>query len=330
MADILLTKFTQTVFGYWISGAVFGLVDSGLSERIGEEPTTAEKLAEEIGADPDMVDSICRAACAVGVLAEVEAGYSWTPVGARFLAPDAPEPLGHWVRIMSRWQEAWRDMGQAVRDSAGARREAGHRLSDDPAYERDLSLGFFEYASLGSDAVAEAIGLDAGLLVDVGSGPGAYSIAACRRSTKVHAALLDRPVPLEVAAEVLDREGFAGRISLHPGDYLVDEFPSGAGAVLMSNMLHIEPPENRMLLLEKAKASLVDGGRLVVHGHFMGPGAGGMFAALQGLSSSVLWNVGGGITVPDTIAEMTAVGFRCEEPRQMGSPGAFVLIGHAS
>jgi SAM-dependent methyltransferase len=327
VVDIQLSRFTQMVFGYWMSGAVFGIVRSGVAELLDSGPRSAAEIATRLGADAEMVDSLCHAGVAVGLLLETDGVYSWSPLGERFLSSDSPESLANWARIMDRWQEAWRDMGQAVRDSGKRRRKAGHALAGDPDYERDMARGFYEFAALTSDAVAEALAIDEGLVVDVGSGPGAYAIAVCRRAPSVRAALIDRPATLEIAAEMVARAGFADRIEMHARDYLRDPYPGPATAVLISNMLHSEPRPNRGLLFANAREALAPGGRLLVHGHFVGPGGGGVFTALQGLSSAVLWDVGGGITVDGTLAEIEEAGFECLDPVSIRTAGTVLLIG---
>src|SRR5206468_3732321 len=137
-------------FGYWMSGTVFGIVRSGVAELLDSGPLPADEIAARLGADAEMVDSLCKAGVAVGLLAEGDGAYSWSPLGARFLSSDSPDSLANWARIMDRWQEAWRDMGQAVLDSGNGRRKAGHALAGDPDYERDMARGFYEFAALTS------------------------------------------------------------------------------------------------------------------------------------------------------------------------------------
>lgn len=322
--DVQLSRFTQLVFGYWMSGTVFGLVQSGVAELLDAGPRSGAEMAQRLNADPEVVESLCRAAAAVGLVSKNGSDYSWSPLGTRFLSAASADSLLNWARIMGRWQEAWRDIGKAVLESGNGRRKAGRTLEDDPNYERDMALGFFEFASLTSDAVAEALAIDEGLVIDVGSGPGAYSIAICKRAPNVRAALIDRPVTIEIAAEIAAREGLSDRIELHTLDYLLDEYPAPAKAVLISNMLHSEPATNRAVLYERARNALVSGGRLVIHGHFIGAG-GGVFTALQGLSSAMLWDVGGGITVEETLAELAAAGFECHDPIEVKASGTVIL-----
>lgn len=323
--DVQLSRFTQLVFGYWMSGTVFGLVQSGIAELLDVGPQSGAEMAQRLDADPEAVESLCRAAVAVGLVSENGKGYGWSPLGARFLSAESADSLRNWARIMGRWQEAWLNIGQAVLDSGNGRRKAGRTLEDDPDYERDMAHGFFEFASLTSDAVAEALAIEEGRVIDVGSGPGAYSIAICKRAPNVRAALIDRPVAIEIAAEIAAREGLADRLELHTLDYLRDEYPAPATAVLISNMLHSEPAENRAVLYERAQGALVPGGRLFIHGHFISTG--GVFTALQGLSSAVLWDVSGGITVEETLAELAAAGFECLDPIDVKESGTVVLIG---
>lgn len=326
--DMQLSRFTQMVFGYWMSGAIFGLVESGVADALdAAAPISAKDIAGKLEADEQMVDSLCNAGMAIGVMSSDEHLYRWSKMGERFLSAHSPESLGDWVRIMSRWQVAWRDLGQAVRDSKVSRRKSGHSLAADPEYERDMARGMHQFARRTSDEVVAAFELDEGLMIDVGGGAGSYSIAACQRSPAVFAAVIDRAAILDVARETVSREGVAGRVDFLDLDYLSDPFPAPAGAVLFSNLFHSEPAENRKLLLEKAIEALRPGGRVLVHGHFVGADGGGIFAALQGLSSSVLWDIGGGITIADTRGELEAAGLRCDDPVALTQSGTVLLRG---
>ena len=63
-------------------------------------------------------------------------------------------------------------------------------------------------------------------LLDVGGGPGTYSIALCRKTPGLTSTVLDLPGVLEVTREIVDAAGFADRVTLLPGDYLTTPFGS--------------------------------------------------------------------------------------------------------
>ena len=76
-------------------------------------------------------------------------------------------------------------------------------------------------------------------LLDVGGGPGTYSVALCRNTPGLTSTVLDRPGVLEVTRELVDAAGFADRVTLMPGDYLKTPFGSGFDVALLSGMMLI-------------------------------------------------------------------------------------------
>ena len=106
------------------------------------------------------------------------------------------------------------------------------------------------------------------LLFDVGGGPGTYSILACRKYPDLRAVVFDLPETLALTREVLAREGMADRITVREGSWETHDFGSANDVVLMSNILH-GPSSMAPMMLQKAFASLVAGGMLVVQEFLM-------------------------------------------------------------
>jgi len=100
-------------------------------------------------------------------------------------------------------------------------------------------------------------------LLDVGGGPGAYSILACRNQPQLKAVVFDLPETIAIAREVVAKEGLAGRISFCEGNWDTDAFGEGFEAVLMSNVMH-GPGSMAPMKLQKAFRAMVPGGLLIV------------------------------------------------------------------
>jgi ubiquinone/menaquinone biosynthesis C-methylase UbiE len=115
-------------------------------------------------------------------------------------------------------------------------------------------------------------------LLDVGGGTGIYAIACLQANPHMSATVWDRPEVLKVAREMAEEHGVGDRISLVAGDMFADPVPTGADAILLSNILHDwDIPECQTLIGRLAK-SLPPRGRLIVHDVFLDDDLGGPLA----------------------------------------------------
>jgi cyclopropane fatty-acyl-phospholipid synthase-like methyltransferase len=101
-------------------------------------------------------------------------------------------------------------------------------------------------------------------LLDVGAGPGTYSMALLQKVPGLTSTVLDLPGVLEITREIVDSHGFSDRISFLPGNYLTTSFGAGFDAVLLSGMMHREHEAECRLLLRKSFDALEPGGLVVV------------------------------------------------------------------
>ena len=121
--------------------------------------------------------------------------------------------------------------------------------------------------SAGADAAAELMGPlareEGGLLLDLGSGAGAYSKAWLEARTDARALLLDRPEVLELAKGALGPQALA-RAELRAAE-LADDAPwPEANVVLLANLLHLFGPEEAQQFVSRAADAALPGGAVVI------------------------------------------------------------------
>jgi SAM-dependent methyltransferase len=102
------------------------------------------------------------------------------------------------------------------------------------------------------------------LLLDVGGGPGTYSIAFCQRFPGLKAVVWDVPQTIAIAQELIGRFSMSHRVSVQEGDWNRDEFGTGYDCLFMSNILH-GPTSKAEEKLRQAMQALQPGGLLIVH-----------------------------------------------------------------
>ena len=110
--------------------------------------------------------------------------------------------------------------------------------------------------------------------VDLGGGPGQYTIAALERSSEINATLVDLPLTLLVARSSLSQLALLHRTNLVECDLFdvskdIPILPRTADIVLISNVLHMESAQCNLILIERAKQLLSPSGKIIIHEMFL-------------------------------------------------------------
>jgi cyclopropane fatty-acyl-phospholipid synthase-like methyltransferase len=165
-------------------------------------------------------------------------------------------------------------------------------------------------------------------LLDVGGGPGTYSMAVVRKTPGLTATVLDLPGVLEVTRELVDEQGLADRVDLLAADYRSAPFGSGYDAALLSGMMHRETPDTCRLLLQKAFAALEPGGLVVVSDVFFEDDDKNSppFATYFALNMMLMAEHGSAHAKTEMGAWMTAAGFTGVEVRDLPPPNPHTLV----
>jgi SAM-dependent methyltransferase len=219
----------------------------------------ASACAGEAGATERLLDALV----ALGFLEKREGVFTNTPLTARFLAKaspdDARDALKHNLSLWRRWST----LTEAVR--------AGHAVGVAEMAVRgdDWTVPFIAAMHRGASEraplVVRAVGTEGvRLMLDVGGGSGAYSIAFARASAVLRAEILDLATVLPIAAGHVAEAGLADRVTTRVGDLRRDDLGSGWDLVLLSSICHMLGPAENRDLLSRATRALAPGGRVVV------------------------------------------------------------------
>ena len=95
-------------------------------------------------------------------------------------------------------------------------------------------------------------------LLDVGGGPGTYSILACKKYPELTATVFDLPETITITREIIQKENFADRITVKEGSWDTDNFGNGYDVVLLSNILHGPNSQAQMKLKKTYNSMLPD------------------------------------------------------------------------
>src|SRR5688500_11874029 len=254
----------QLALAYRASAIFFAASDLHVFTHLAEGPLSAAEVAARCGSAAEPTRLMLESCADTGLLERDNGRFRNTPTTDTFLVKGRTAYLGDSLKYARDLYPAWGAFTDLVR--------TGHPtmppqtiLGDDKAKTRAFVMAMHERARGIGSVLPHNVDLRGRRrLIDIGGGPGTYSVALCRQTPGLTSTVLDRPGVLEVARELIDAAGFADRVTLMPGDYLKTPFGTGFDAVLLSGMMHRETPDNVNLLLKKAFQALEPGGMVMV------------------------------------------------------------------
>jgi len=269
-------RLFDLVAGFAYSQLLHAVVTSGLLARLAEAPASAGQVAALLGLPLPATDRLLRAAAAIGLVEP--AGQGLWVLGEQGAAlagnPGAQAMVAHHALLYA-------DLADPI---ALLRRSGGHDAR--PASGTDDTLaGYWSYAAGGAgDEPARAAAYSALMaasqpmvaaqalgayrfqrhrrLLDIGGGSGAFLTAVAGAAPGLELGLFDLPAVADIAAEQLAGRGIAAAI--HRGDFRRDSLPDGYDCATLVRILHDHDDDLAFALLERVRAALVPGGRLVI------------------------------------------------------------------
>jgi SAM-dependent methyltransferase len=243
---------------------------------LSREPLSAGEIAARRGGEVRALTVVLDALAAMELLSKTGGAYRTAPEAAALSADAADSILPvllHSTALWHRWTELTKLAG-------------GTPLPDRrPEESLRAFIGAMHVLAMPqADRIVAATGVGgARRLLDVGAGPGTYTIAFLRAEPALSATLFDRPAVVEIARGHLERAGLAGRVALAAGNFDADELPGGHDLAWLSAIIHQNDPPANDALYGRVLRALVPGGRLVLRDFVMEPGrtrprAGALFA----------------------------------------------------
>ena len=270
---------------YWESQALLTANRLGLFDCLADGARSADEVAAALQLDPRATALLLRACAGLGVLTEAGGRFDNAPAAAFFLVSRSPAFMGNVIRYSDQLYAAWGGLENAVRSGRPAL-AAETYLGDDPARTRSFVQAMHERALGIARALVGLLDLHGRrTMLDVGGGPGTYSVLLTERFPGLRAEVLELPGVAAVARELVAAAGAGDRVALVDGDYHSADFGAGRDVVLMSGMFHRESEQACRDLIERAARCLDPGGLLVVSDVFTDEGGcHPAFAAMFGLN----------------------------------------------
>lgn len=236
-----------------VAATIAAAAEVGIFRALGAGAATDAELAAEAGIDRRAAAIVVSALAESGLVEDREGRYRLRPDAARHLAnPGSPDYAGGGLALWLYNLRAWADLPVALR--TGEPVVEWTEAMDEEALARFMA----GMAAAPAARVRRVVELcldrnpDARTVLDLGGGPGHYARAFIEAG--LEATLFDKPETVEYVADAYGLAEVPG-LRLEGGDFVEDELPSGPfDIVLLSNILHMYPPERNREVLRKVAA----------------------------------------------------------------------------
>lgn len=247
-----------------------------------EHSMTAQALAIELSADPRGMTILLDALAAMEFLTKRDNVYDVPSDVARLLTEKSPDNILPMLRHQSNCLRRWSIFSEVVQKGGPA--ETGPSIRGAVADQADF-IGAMQNVSepVAADVVNRLRPLTFHHVLDVGAGPGTWTIALLRAMPEARATLFDLVSVIPMAKQRISEAGLDGRVEFVGGDYYEDALPGGVDLVWLGAVCHQNSRDENRALFAKAYTSLDEGGTVIIRDIVMDasrtrPKAGALFA----------------------------------------------------
>ncbi|HEX2499958.1 MAG TPA: methyltransferase [Methylomirabilota bacterium] len=263
-------RLRSLITGYEASQVIYVAARLGVADLLGEEPRTAEELAEALHVDAGALQRVLHALAALGLLAHLgESRYALTGSGGRLRA-GVPGSLRA-VALLSgeRSYRAWGGLLHSVR-------------TGETAFPHVFGMGTFEYmaahpevagfyneamaAGAAERAAAVVAAYDfsgGGTVVDVGGGHGTLLIAILSANPAARGVLFERESAAVGARARIEEAGLGSRCAVVTGDFF-HSVPGDGRVYLLSHIVHNWDDQRCGTILANCRAAMSPRAKLLV------------------------------------------------------------------
>ncbi len=271
--DQMMTMIT----GFWVTQIVCAAATFNLADHLAAGTDTPDAIAEAESIDPDATGRLFRACAALGLVTSVDDEHfagkpllntllKGDPTSLRGFALALAAP-GHWLP-WGRFPDAVRGGDRQVNAALGAETIFDYyatRPGEAAAFTAAMSnLSAPEAAEIAK--VIDTEGVHQAL--DIGGADGEVIRAMMRANPVLRGGVFDLPHVVPDAREAAHRDGLQDRFTAIGGDFF-ESVPT-ADLYVLKYVLHDWDDESCVRILKNCRASLPQGGRIVVVDHLVG------------------------------------------------------------
>ncbi len=220
--------------GYQMSHALFAALQLNIFNILENGPRNASEIAKAAESDEESLERLTRALVAMNLLEKRGDVLLNTAAASTCLVKGKKSYLGNAVHHLNNLCDFWNGLDTQVK-SGKAKAPDNEHLNDYQHRLQDYLAAMGDFAQLKAGAIADAISIENfNKMLDLGGGPGTYSVAFSDRNPDLNCTIVDLEPNLVYAKNTIKQTESQNRINISVCNILEDEIPgSGYDIILM-------------------------------------------------------------------------------------------------
>jgi ubiquinone/menaquinone biosynthesis C-methylase UbiE len=246
---------------FYESCVLFTAIDLGIFDALATlKKADYQSVSHQCSLDPRGTRLLLDACAALDLIIKDGDLYTNSPDSAVFLVSGSPGNLSQAITYNRDVYPLWGRLKEMVKTGKPVEKPSVH-LGNDKDRTSNFVLAMHGRALWLGKAVVPFINLEGcRQLLDVGGGPGTYSVLLAQKYPALECTVFDLPAVVRIAKDLIAGQNMSSRVSVCAGDYHTTDFPWENDAILFFGMLHQESPEEIVSLFRKAYEALKPGG----------------------------------------------------------------------
>lgn len=257
------SKIIDKANAFYNSCVLFAAIDLGIFDALSTlKQADYTTIACQCSLNPRGTRLLLDACAALDLIIKDGDTYINSPDAAVFLVSGSPGNLSQAIRYNRDVYPLWGKLKEMVKTGKPVEKPSIH-LGNDKDRTRNFVLAMHGRALWIGQVIVPFIDLEGcKQLLDVGGGPGTYSVLLAQKYPDLECTVFDLPVVVSLAKELIASQGMSAKVTVLAGDYHKADFTWENDVILFFGMLHQESPEDILALFRKAYAALKPGGKV--------------------------------------------------------------------
>ncbi len=264
---------------YWHSRAILSAIELDIFTKIHGGINSISELSKECNCSIRGLKPLIIFLVSIGLLEEKDGGFEVTKDGLILSSKYPQNKLGYFYHQLNLW-ESWKNLTKAIKTGKPTRKK----------FDYESFILAMEQGKEISQEIFKNLPLeDNSKILDLGGGPGVYSIALLKFLPKSVVYLFDLPEVIEFCKKRLPEEILKEkRLNLIKGDFLKNPIGYDYDLIWASSIIHSLGDRELEKLFKKCAKALKKGGKIFILDFFLNDDFGGpTFSALFSLNMLV-------------------------------------------
>jgi predicted O-methyltransferase YrrM len=256
----------ETVRTTWVSRIILSAIELEIPDHLEKAPLSAEQVAQGLDLNLRATELLLNALCGIGLLNKENGLYKNTDETSDRFVTTSKNYGGNALRHYNQLWKTWSDLTTCVKSG---RPSPVSGYTNESEYEAFVSA-MDDYAFQRANQLATQLKINEDKpFLDLGGGPGTYSIAFCKSYSRLRSWIFDRPVAIKIAKANTRKYGLESQVDFIEGDFLKDPVTGTYGTVWASHIIHAYGEQNNIELLEKIYLAVEPGGQFYLQDFFL-------------------------------------------------------------